>query len=453
MDPGLWEVFEATGPDEVQAIIRLADPTVVPAGVRLVAQFGDIITCRLSRQAIVEVRTSGATASMKPAVRLLEELEQSTTPAEDVSQEPTDRRPASITQTGKGVVLGFVDWGLDFAHPDFRKEDGATRLIALWDQQSDVNHPVNNPDGDGRVHRRQDIDRALRETDPYAALGYRPSDADVDHSGTHGTHVAGIAAGNGRAGGPLGLAPDADIVFVHPGGEGPAALASLGNSVTLLEAVDFIARTAGDKPWVVNLSLGQQGGSHDGTSLAEQALDNLISDAPGRAIAQSCGNYCNRRIHAAGKLRPGEERMLHFDVANTELVPNKVEVWYSKRDRITVSVGVPDGTTSEVVGQGERELLTTAGKPIGRLYHRAHDPNNGDHQIALFIYPDSPRGQWTMKLTGEDVLDGRFNAWIERNTFCPNCQPHFVPNDAVELSTTGTICNGHRTIAVGAYDS
>ena len=384
MDPELWEVVEATGPAEVQAIIRLTDVTLMPAGVRMVAQFGDIITCRLPRDSIIEVRTSAATASMKPPIRLLEEPDPTNEAqsVEEVASDIDNRRPA-IEQLGKGCVVGVVDWGIDFAHGDFRDANGRSRLMALWDQRNEDHHPPNNRYGYGHVYAAEDINRALMTADPYAALGYRPWDVDPEGQGTHGTHVAGIAAGNGRAGSPSGIAPEAEIIFVHLASEGPAAMASLGNSVTLLEAIDFIATTAGERPWVVNLSMGQQGGSHDGTSLVEQALDNVVSEAPGRAIVQSCGNYFDRRIHASGELRPGEQKRLRFQVDATELIPNKVEIWYSKRDTVEVAVHAPDGTSSSIVSQGERDVLTRGGQPIGKLYHRANDPNNGNHQVAL----------------------------------------------------------------------
>ena len=75
----------------------------------------------------------------------------------------------------------------------------------------------------------------------------------------HGTHVMDIAAGNGRAGGPAGVAPEADLVFVHLADSGTGGLANLGDSVRLLEAVDFVRRTAAERPWVVNVSVGRHG--------------------------------------------------------------------------------------------------------------------------------------------------------------------------------------------------
>src|SRR5207249_600003 len=180
------------------------------------------------------------------------------------------RRPEGLRLTGTGVVVGIVDWGLDFDHPTFKTAGGSTRLLALWDQRATGGEGP-EPYGYGTVHRRQDIDEALGTDRPYDQLGYYPADADRG-GGAHGTHTTDIAAGNGRAGGPTGVAPEAHLVFVHLADRDTGGLANLGDSVRLLEAVDFVARAAGDLPWVINLSIGRHGGPHDGRTLAELAF-------------------------------------------------------------------------------------------------------------------------------------------------------------------------------------
>jgi subtilisin family serine protease len=461
MDPRLQLLQrEAADDAEVGAIIRLKDPTVAPPGVRVVSQFGDIATVRLLSQDITDVRAHEATESLKAAELLWnEEAELVDSELADVIATGPDGGPADHARphnepaTGRGVVVGLADWGCDFAHPSFRREDGSTRMLALWDQRDLPGRAPNNQYGYGYVHDRDAIDRALRTDQPYAILNYHPADAEpAGESGSHGTHTMHIAAGGPLAGGPSGIAPEAEIVFVHLAG-GPAPLATLGTSVNLLEAVDFIFRTAGERPCVINLSLGQQAGAHDGTSPVERGLDAALLAAPGRLICQSCGNYYNRRIHAAGELRPGQQRTLRIEVGETSLIPNEVDLWYSREDSIRISAQAPDGTRTPWLTTGDQAGLQSQGSQIGRLYVRANDPNNGNHHAALFIFPGAPPGIWELSLMGEDVVDGRFNLWLERNSVARGSQPRFVHEDAIELSTTGTICNGYRTIAVAAYDA
>ena len=456
MDPNLYELLEGDPDDEVAALIRLRDAETAPAGVRIVTRFGNVATCRLRRSAILETRIAEDVLSLKAPQFVTPEPEPDGLDLELDFEEGAhthdERRPASLAETGRGTVIGVVDWGIDFGHSDFRRPDGTTRLLAIWDQRGGPRPASPAPYGYGAVYTAEQINRALQARDPYAALGYHPADADIDRNGTHGSHVLGITAGNGRAGGPAGIAPGADLVFVHMDATGTAAPANLGDSVSLPEAVDFIFRVAEARPCVINLSLGRHWGSHDGTSLVEQALDAALTTVPGRAICQSGGNYYERRIHAAGQLRPGEVRTLRWETDEADLTRNELEVWYSHRDRLGIEVEAPDGTRSRRVGLDDRETVRVNGRVVCRVYQRANEPNNLDHHINVFVYPHGPAGTWTVRLFGEDVVDGRFHAWIERDAACRGCQSTFSPRDADPATTTGSICNGLRTIAVGAYN-
>lgn len=448
MDPALWEMLAEDARDEIEAIIRLHDQDNVPAGVRLITRFGHIATCRLPRQTILAVREDEAVASLK-APRLLtpDPAVEDAWPAAGSSWQDT-RISLEQAATGQGVVVGVVDWGCDFAHPNFRHADGRTRLLALWDQQK-AGPP--HKYGYGIIYTQAEINKALAADDPYLVLGHHPAVADVGGSGAHGTHVLDIAAGNGRVG-PAGIAPDADLIFVHLASRGTEGLATLGDSVTLLEAIDFIFDTAGERPCVINLSMGRHGGAHDGLTLVEQALDNAVSERPGRAIVQSCGNYYQQDTHGSGQVRPGRCFRLGFYVDAADVTPNELEIWYPGSDRFGLKLLSPDGQIELVVPLGKQSPLLVNGREVGTLYHRAKDPNNGDNHINLFLDPGAPPGEWMVELTGQDVVDGRFHAWLERDAGCANCQPRFHPDEADPFITTGTICNGWRTIAVGAYN-
>src|SRR5262249_40447512 len=156
------------------------------------------------------------------------------------------------------------------------------------------------------------------------------------------------------------------------------------DSVTVLEAVDFIARVAGQQPWVINLSLGHQGGPHDGSTLVEQGLDAVVTAAPGRAIVHSCGNYFDQHIHASGQLRPGEERTLIWETDEADITPNELEIWYPGRDVLAVQVATPDREQSRRAALGERASLSVNGREVCRIYHRAQEPNTADHHIDIF---------------------------------------------------------------------
>ena len=161
--------------------------------------------------------------------------------------------------SGRGVLIGIVDSGIDYENPDFRNEDGTTRIAALWDQTI----PGNPPEGytRGTEYTREQIDEALSEADREKRLMRIPS---RDISG-HGTAVAGIAAGNGRGSEGRrfrGAAPESSLVVVKmglPREEG------FPRTTELMEGVDYVLRQAAARrmPVAVNISFGNTYGSHE----------------------------------------------------------------------------------------------------------------------------------------------------------------------------------------------
>jgi subtilisin family serine protease len=446
VDPALWAELEGPADDVIAALMRLAPGAVAPDRVRIVAQFGDVATIRVRRGELLALREEPAVMSLKA-------------PRPMAPDRPSDERPRRPSRgirslgngqpVGRGAVIGIVDWGCDFAHPNLRTGTGRTRLLALWDQRAEGRSP--RPYGYGVVHGSRAIDRALAADDPYDALGYDPVDADDEGSGSHGTHVIDIAAGRPRVG-PGGVAPAADLVFVHLAALswGPRHIAS---SVCLLEAIDFIARVARQRPWVINLSLGSHAGPHDGTTLVEQALDTIVTSAPGRVIVQSCGNYRKRPVHAAGRIAHGERRRLTWNVDPSDRTTNEIELWYPGSDAIAMNLIGPHGRTIARALPDSHGPIFDGARPIGRFAHRRHDPNNGDNQASLIVEPArAPHGTWQVELEALSIADGNYHIWIERDEVTRGSQSSLSKRDFVNSTTTGTICNGHHTISVGAYD-
>ena len=204
---------------------------------------------------------------------------------------------------------------------------------------------------------------------------------------------------------------------------------------------------------MVNASIGRPAGEHDGKTLTEQGMDAFLLAAPGRAIVQSTGNYFDRAAHATGVLHPGQRRVLGLQVAPGAVLPTEVDIWYPGADRFGVRLSGPDGVLETGAAPGHRAPVLFEGREVGRLYHRIGDPNNGDNEVTLFLDPAAPAGAWQITLSGHDAVDGRFHAWIERTTGRPRQRSRFQPGDVDPTTTLGTICNGLRTLAVGAYDA
>jgi subtilisin family serine protease len=364
--------------------------------------------------------------------------------------------PKMLSRPGAGAIVGVVDFGCDFTHAAFRKADGSTRLIGIWDQSASSG--PDSPYGYGRFYDRQAIDKALKSKDPFAALGYRPDRSEGWEAGTHGTHVLAIAAGATMQGSLHGVAPEADLVFVDlsasdiPWMGEEVASSTFGDSVHLAEAVRFIFDRAGKTPCVVNLSLGTNGGPHDGTTLAEQAFDALVGSEPNRAIVLAASNSYADGIHAQGSVANGATVRLPWTVP-TGPGQSEVEIWYLSRDELAVELITPQGDALGAVALGSNGRVTGAdGKVQLLVSHRKGDPNNGDNVISIYLAPGTPTGGWQVSLQGVQIAQGgSFHAWIERND---SHQGSFGDGPFKSPGLTlGSISSGHFTIVVGSYDA
>jgi hypothetical protein len=252
------------------------------------------------------------------------------------------------------------------------------------------------------------------------------------------------------------MAPNADLIFVNvthdKDPQKPADIVgkSFGDSVTLLEALKYIFDKAAGQPTVVNVSLGTNGGPHDGTTLVEQGIDALVSAAPNRAVVIAASNSYDDGIHAAGKVTAGDTYDLTWDVASTLSRPIELELWYAGADRIKVELYGPNGAILATASPGETKQVVIGTTLVALVANRLNDPNNHDNMIGVFLAAGMPGGNYIVRLTGEVVVsNGQFHAWIERDNSFQSAFP--PPND--NTHTIGSISCGRKVIAVGSYDA
>lgn len=181
--------------------------------------------------------------------------------------------------SGKDVIVGIIDTGIELQHPDFWHEDGSTRVLAIWD------HLATTPEGQSP----QPYDYGVEWTQQQINDGESTHQDQPVYFG-HGSTVSGTLCGNGGAIGNFkGAAPKADIVVVS------ANFSSSNFDMTIVDAIQYIfhiADTAG-KPCVINLSLGNYRGSKDGLDAAALLIDSMITAQPGRVVVCAAGNSGN----------------------------------------------------------------------------------------------------------------------------------------------------------------
>ena len=187
--------------------------------------------------------------------------------------------PLSNSHTGNGVIIGFIDTGIDFTHDDFKHPDGSTRIISLWDQNLATAANTPQPYGYGQHWDSAGINAGL------------PT-AHNDQWG-HGTTVAGAGAGNGSAVGKYkGVAYEADMVVVEAD-FGANFLANVQDATTYIYN---IADSLG-KPCVINASAGTYFGAHDGLDPSAQFIHNSVVGTDGHLFVCSAGNVGDKFFH------------------------------------------------------------------------------------------------------------------------------------------------------------
>jgi subtilisin family serine protease len=184
--------------------------------------------------------------------------------------------------TGKGVLVGIIDSGIDYNHPDFKDSLGRTKVLALWDQNKPVGPNTPMPYGYGQ------------EWDSAAINSNTANHDDPANQFGHGSMVSGSAISTGLATGNFkGVAPDANLIVVSSNFGSSQFLANIA------DATDYIYSIADSlgMPCVINASLGTYVGSHDGKDVAAQLIDQSIKAKNGRAFVAANGNAGNQKFH------------------------------------------------------------------------------------------------------------------------------------------------------------
>lgn len=408
------------------------------------------------------------------------------------AKRPARRRVGkkSLHRQGADVIIGIIDvGGFDFTHADFLDEAGQTRFSHIWDQGSTFRDP---PDrlGYGSEFTADHLNAALaaaREPGGLPANTLEPQSQQFPSS--HGTHVASIAAGN------RGVCPRAEIAAVLidvplPEGDFERRRHTFSDSSRVVHAVEYLLEIARQKakPISINISLGTNGGSHDGFSGNNRWFDMALT-TPGRSIALAAGNagqekaqheddfgWIMGRIHSSGQIvSRGLDVELDWVVVGNgiaDVSENELEIWYSPQDRFQVEV-LPPGETRwlSVKPQEFIENKRLSDGTTVSIYNELFHPTNGANYIAIYLSPNFQPGEirgiragvWRVRLVGEEIRNGRFHCWIERD------DPHefgihegkrifrfpsfFSETSNIDSHSISSLACGRATVAVSNYDA
>ncbi|GAA0121054.1 hypothetical protein UT300018_03700 [Clostridium faecium] len=329
-----------------------------------------------------------------------------------------------LSLRGNGVIVGMIDTGIDYLNEEFMTEDNKTRILNIWDQtiQSE-NPPENFPYGTeySREQINEAIDAKNRGENPYNIVPH------VDDVG-HGTETAGIIGGGGRRG-IIGVAPECEFAIVKLKEANKSLLENYPKSdvnipeyqssdivLALKYLYNFQAKL--NKPMVICVALGTNYGGHDGSSVVERFIDH-ISQRHGIIVVGGTGNEGDAANHINGRLlESGELEVVEFSVGEEQL-GIEMNFWFHKPDKVAIGIVSPSGEAVERVPykiEGPQEIKFILEQTTVTVTYYLPEDIIGDEHVSI-SFKDVKEGIWQIRLIGDYVVNGEYNAWTYQRQF------------------------------------
>ena len=374
-----------------------------------------VLLAELPSKALSEMEESEAILRVEAPRHLKLNLDQARGPVTGLATAQTQ-----FSLSGQGVVVGIIDSGVDWRHLDFRIPGSQTSRLEYFghyerpegEQISTFSHFTED-----QINQALQGSLSIPQGDPHG----------------HGTHCASIAAGNGEASGGTfrGVAHQTAIMGVR-------SEPLLDNHI--IQGIREIFTRAGDRPAVINLSLGGHWGPHDGTSAIENAIAQ--ESGPGRIVVIASGNEGSDGIHWEGTLQTGEDLIIPIRTANASF--QFVDVWVPRGDDVDIKIETPDGAQHDPTGD-----LVETGFGVFIADWR-EDPINRDQNLTIRMAA-LPDQVWKIRLSPQQILHGVVHAWSGANP--PQAASQLFPGTTAKEYSLGMPGTEERAIVVGSFVS
>ena len=363
------------------------------------------------------------------------------------------RRQPYLDLTGRGVIFGIADTGIDYTHPVFRLGDGSTRILAIWDQTAEGEPSLGVPYG--KLYFQEQINEALESEIPLETVPV------TDEIG-HGTFMAGLAAGNIMEEEEFtGIAPGAEILavklrqaevclkkFWFISEETPAYVEE-----DLIAATDFMIRFAQERArdMVLYFGVSSSRGDHNGIGTFANYLD-LISLQEGRSVVLAAGNEGNAAHHFSSRSYEG---VVYQDV-EVRIAGVKeglyLEFWADAPDLYGIGFVSPTGEVIEKLPARTflREAISFIFEQtvVYVIYERVESVT-GATRIRIFM-KNPTDGIWKLRIFQEEIYGGRFDLWMPITPFIQGEAVFLKPDPETTVTEPG---NGSQSITISAYST
>ena len=353
------------------------------------------------------------------------------------------RPPLSLT--GRGVVMAFIDTGIDYTLDIFKDANGNTRILSIWDQTDQTGTP---PEGYlfGSEYTREQIDEALQNSNPYSIV---PSRDELQH----GTSMAGVAAGSAIDGGRTytGAAPESDIVVIKLKQCKPYMRdyylipedvpAYAENDIMLAVKYAESFAVAFERPVVICMGVGTNQGNHAGTSPLARYLDEVATQRS-RAVVVAGGNEGNAAHHFRGQLKTGQSDNSNYEDVEIRVGENTrgffLELWGSVPDVFNIAIRSPGGETISP----SRIRSGRSGGTYAFVYEQTKitidsilvEQSTGEELIVMRFELPTP-GIWNIRVIAQgEVYSGIFHIWLPIQQFMTGETYFLEPNPNITLT-------------------
>lgn len=360
----------------------------------------------------------------------------------------------ALALKGNGVLVGFIDTGIDYTNPLFRYADGSTRIIRIWDQSIREGTP---PLGVlyGSEYKQEDINRALSSENPYEIVPSR------DEEG-HGTFLAGVACGGEDIENNfIGAVPEAAIAVVKlkdakqylrefyfiPDGVPAFQENDIMLAVSYLNGLAMVR----NMPLVICLGLGNSVGSHGKDGMLPSYL-NYISNRRRRVVVTATGNEANSRHHFLGNLSGGGA---YEDVeisVESDMKGFFAELWADTPELYAVSVISPTGEQLPQipVRAGASEEFTFVFERTTVSVDYRMEARASGSQLIYFRFTKPRRGLWTIRVFPRDIVTGVYHMWLPMRQMTDGTVFFLRSNPDTTLTSPGTAA---QVLTAGGYNA